>query len=300
MMKVDLCMWAKNGEEFLPIVLRRIDKVIPQEVVNKRIFVDDHSTDRSVEIARDFGWNVYKNKEGFVAGGAREALRHVESEFFISVEQDVLLSRDWWDKIPKYMDNQKVVVAQGIRIPTNPTMRIIYEYSLERFKKKAWQSLTFDNNIFRTRIVKKLGGFPKEYPISVDLAFAYIAMKAGYRWVTDTNVVSDHIRKKFLGEMKHREKLLLLSKRKQELDEASFKNILRRFLTSPLRSAHITYKKHYPISFFAYPVERLFSITMFVKRRAYWNRMPKCWRESESKKRNEFRQLLAKDVYLLI
>jgi glycosyltransferase involved in cell wall biosynthesis len=48
--KVDLVMWAKNGENVLPTVLKRIDEVIPQENICYKILVDDHSTDRTTEI----------------------------------------------------------------------------------------------------------------------------------------------------------------------------------------------------------------------------------------------------------
>ncbi len=50
--KVDLVMWAKNGASCLPEVLSRIDRVIPHENMCHKILVDDHSTDRTVEIAR--------------------------------------------------------------------------------------------------------------------------------------------------------------------------------------------------------------------------------------------------------
>jgi glycosyltransferase involved in cell wall biosynthesis len=56
--KIDLVMWTKNGEKTLPIVLKQIDKVIPHENVCHKILIDDHSVDKTVEIAKSFGWNV--------------------------------------------------------------------------------------------------------------------------------------------------------------------------------------------------------------------------------------------------
>ena len=53
--RVDLVMWTKNGAETLPLVLKRISEVIPNKFINKRIIVDDGSTDNISEIARDFG-----------------------------------------------------------------------------------------------------------------------------------------------------------------------------------------------------------------------------------------------------
>ena len=43
--KVDLVMWTKNGSETLPLVLKRISKVVPTNFVNRQIIVDDQSVD---------------------------------------------------------------------------------------------------------------------------------------------------------------------------------------------------------------------------------------------------------------
>jgi glycosyltransferase involved in cell wall biosynthesis len=47
-MKIDVVCWAKNGERYLSTVLAQVDKVIPKEVVNRKILVDDKSTDDTV------------------------------------------------------------------------------------------------------------------------------------------------------------------------------------------------------------------------------------------------------------
>lgn len=59
--EVDLVMWARNGERFLQRVLKRIEKVILHEEINQKILVDDHSTDNTVKIAKQFNWSVYTN-----------------------------------------------------------------------------------------------------------------------------------------------------------------------------------------------------------------------------------------------
>src|SRR4030042_3073482 len=109
-------MWSKNGEEYLPRVLTRIDKVIPTESIHKRIFVDDYSMDNTIRIAKDFNWHVYLNPKGGISSGANEALKYVESDCFISVEQDVILSEDWWLKVPAMLKGN-VVIASGVRLP---------------------------------------------------------------------------------------------------------------------------------------------------------------------------------------
>jgi len=98
-MKMDLVMWTKNGEKTLLAVFNRISLVIPSENVGNRIVVDDASVDRTRRIARLFGWQVVDNEGKGISDGANTALKYVETEYFASFEQDVLLNLAWWDRI---------------------------------------------------------------------------------------------------------------------------------------------------------------------------------------------------------
>lgn len=197
-MLVDVCMWAKNGERFLPIVLKRIDDVIGRDV-NKKIFVDDSSTDRSVEIAESFGWAVFPNRDGWICGGTKEALKHVETEFFVSVEQDLLLARNWWATIQKYMADKNVAVAQGIRFSTNPIYRVAEQYTSKNLNRPFF---SVDNNLYRTKIIKQLGFSDDKVAMA---PFYWKVVDSGYKWIIDTDLISDHLRTSLLDDIRHRQ-----------------------------------------------------------------------------------------------
>lgn len=262
MMRIDICMWAKNGERFLPIVLPRIEEVIPSENINQKIFVDDHSIDNTVEIAKDFNWSIYENKLGFVSGGVHEALRHVKSEFFASFEQDVILAKNWWDKIPSHVcNNERVALAQGVRLPTLKSLRCILAYSNEKHPEILKQGFSIDNNFYRTKIIKRID-IPMECPISVDLNLRDRLRKHGYKWIVDSSVVSNHIRLSLIYQLRHSKKLFLLAKRKQALQCDSLKSHFARLLFSPIRGLEITIKKNCPEAFFVYPILKLNTLLM--------------------------------------
>jgi glycosyltransferase involved in cell wall biosynthesis len=283
--KVDLAMWAKNGEQYLPSVLKRIDEVIPNEDVNRKIFVDDHSKDNSVKIAKDFNWNVYPNKKGMVFGGFLEAIKRVESEYFVSVEQDVLLAKDWWEKIPRYMDTPNVACAQGIPVPTHKILRAIFLYGwmragkprkrllklLKRVNKRRRaqeQYVSLDNNLFRTKIVKEVG-IPTYCPISVDLALFSELRKRCFRWITAYNVVSDHIRFSFLGEIRHNYTLNLLSSKECGYDVISLKKFLSYHVSRSIPTGlFIAYDTNCPEVCFAYPFIYLMDVKTFIHRKS--------------------------------
>jgi hypothetical protein len=210
--KVDLVMWAKNGASFLPWVLKQIDKVIPSENVSSKIFVDDQSTDMSAKIGKDFNWVVYPNPAGGISSGANEALRHVKSSRFISIEQDVVLAKDWWGKIPQVLEkNNNVAIVSGVRIPDKPaSLRKIEEYTTDRYERETLfnpayrYGKTIDNTLYRTEVLKKTGGFPRlKINAGVDGALVKQINNAGYSWSVDFSVRSIHLRKGVLGEMRH-------------------------------------------------------------------------------------------------
>jgi glycosyltransferase involved in cell wall biosynthesis len=217
--KADLVMWTKNGAETLPSVLQRISEVVPEDSVNLKLIVDDRSTDDTRGIAESFGWNVVLNDGKGISDGANTALRRVESDLFVSFEQDLLLARNWWQKIPKYLDNVKVTAASGMRFANKPPgVRRMQQYVARKYRGEAalasWLKgremaaftlgKTLDNTIYRTAVVRAVGGFPKLHSSAgVDTTLAYLLSEGGYRWLVDYDVQSVHLRKSLQQELSH-------------------------------------------------------------------------------------------------
>lgn len=251
--KVDLVMWGKNSSRMLLSILARIEEVIPHEMVGKKIFVDDHSTDNTVEIAKSFGWEVYENPGDGITEAINAALSHVSSEFFISVEHDVILSKDWWRKISRYMEDEKVAIAQGVRAATHPILRKLDEYIIERDDKRRKDDLwiSIDNNIYRTDVIRKVG---------INLLFHTMLKNSleqmGFKWVIDRSVISDHIRPGLFAFIKHSYNVYATVH--TTLHATLNSSIMfKLFLTSPLRGLHIALKKKCPHMMIVYPLVRL-------------------------------------------
>lgn len=256
MMKADIVMWAKNGAKYLPLVLKRIDKVIPQDVVNHKILIDDSSTDGTPEIAKKHGWMVYKNPEGGIPSGANEALRHVTAPFFISIEQDILLTRDWWSKISKYMENPKIAVAQGIRICTHPVLKCLDEYHYSKIKDFT-HGYSLDNNLFRTEVIRELGGFPNKCPFCTDAYIHRRVDESPYQWIMDGTVISQHIRPSLRYELQHYGNAIVKCRCKKFDGSAAIVNHGKILLTSPIRAIQVAIQKNCPNMIWFYPLYRL-------------------------------------------
>lgn len=266
--KVDLVMWTKNGAETLPIVLKRIGEVIPDEFINNRLIIDDYSIDDTCEIAKSFGWQIIFNKGKGISDGANTALKYVNTERFISVEQDLLLAKDWWINVPPMLEKDKVAVASGVRVPDKPfALKKLQEYTTEVYRLKTQKNASFfygktlDNTIYKTAIIKQVGGFPKlRVNAGVDNVLAKKLHDNGYIWEVNFNVKSIHLRQGLMDELKHyywygtcRREL------SQQLDERGDKliNVLLRTGFSPIRGLQVAYKQKCWQIAYIYPMIRL-------------------------------------------
>lgn len=278
-MKVDLVMWTKNGEKTLPIVLDRINHAIPEENVGKRIIVDDASCDNTRQMAKNFGWQIIANEGTGISDGANTALKHVKAEYFISFEQDLLLSKDWWQEVPTLLDNH-VAIASGMRFASLPKgVSDLQKYVARKYRGEKYLSpwlrsrkmaaftlgKTLDNTIYKTDILQSIGGFPKlEINAGVDTILAYELFKAGYDWAVNYDVQSIHLRRGLRDELNHQywygTQLVEIWRRISEVGGKPPINrlsVISRLLISPATGLFVALKTRRPEICYIHPLVRL-------------------------------------------
>jgi glycosyltransferase involved in cell wall biosynthesis len=99
MQQVDVVMLTKNSEHMLSKCLSSIYQNVP---VKNLIVIDGFSTDRTLQILDKFN-KKYGNISLFQMDGSRakartEGIRRVSSDWFMFVDSDVLLCKDWFKK----------------------------------------------------------------------------------------------------------------------------------------------------------------------------------------------------------
>jgi glycosyltransferase involved in cell wall biosynthesis len=259
-------MWTRDGGSFLSQVFKRIEEVIPPENLHKKVLVDDHSTDDTRSIAIDYGWAVYANPKTGIASGANEALCHVDCKYFVSVEQDVLLARDWWGTVAQHMNDEKVAVAQGVRFAVEPTLRRLDEYLIRRdLSREDNTCMSLDNNIYKTSVVKSVGGFPEDCPICADRYLRKKIVEAGYKWLIDENVISEHLQTSLSAYYHHAYVVTKLCSEKQ-LCSTSLLGNARVFATSPVSSLKLARRLKWPPVTWVYPISRFYCLKASLER----------------------------------
>jgi glycosyltransferase involved in cell wall biosynthesis len=267
---VDLVMWTKNSAKFLPTVLKQIEKVIPSEVIKNKIIIDDHSADNTVSVAQSLGWTVHYNSGKGIGQAYQTALHYITADFLVSVEHDVVLTPDWWSKISPYMENSKVVVAQGVRAGTNPIIHKLDEYTIERQDEASkLLNISLDNNLYRMSIIRKynidvISGLPASQQLD----------KLGFKWLIDTKTVSGHIRSSVWWLIQHDYKAQKDHiSRNPNLDmRACFFVNLFRFIYSPIRALDMSVKKNCPQLMVIYPIDRLWIMKAYAEPKPKWRK----------------------------
>jgi glycosyltransferase involved in cell wall biosynthesis len=99
MQQVDVVLLTKNSEHMLSKCLSSIYQNVP---VKNLIVIDGFSTDRTLQILDKFN-EKYGNISLFQMKGSRakartEGIRRVSTDWFMFVDSDVLLCKDWYKK----------------------------------------------------------------------------------------------------------------------------------------------------------------------------------------------------------
>jgi len=287
--EIDLVMWTKNGANTLPSVLERISEVVPDEFVNKKVVTDDSSIDDTRSIAENYGWKVVSNAGRGISDNANTALSNVSSKFFVSFEQDLLLARDWWNRIPSLLRDPKVAAASGMRFASRPPgVRKLQQYVAKKYRGEAYLASwlrarqmaaftlgkTLDNTIWKTRAIRSVGGFPKiEVNAGVDTTLAYRLQAAGYHWIVDYSVQSIHLRKDLRQELQHQywyatQLNEIWGRIKTETNHPppiTRMSVMSRFLTSPFTGVFVAIKTREPSIVYIHPLIRFYYLKGFLE-----------------------------------
>jgi glycosyltransferase involved in cell wall biosynthesis len=123
MQPIDVVVLTKNSEHLLDKCLATVYENVP---VKNLIVVDGFSTDRTLKIineTREKHGNVKVLKVNGSRARAREkGIRQVSTDWFMFVDSDVILGRDWLRKAEKNVTND-VGAIWGVNIDLIPNMK---------------------------------------------------------------------------------------------------------------------------------------------------------------------------------
>jgi len=123
MSNVDVAILTKNSEKVLRECLTSVYENVP---VKRLIVVDGNSTDSTINILKEFQrkyGNLKLVRTEGTRGSARQiALNHVQTEWFMFVDSDVILCKNWFEKAVKNI-NDNVGAVWGLNFDITPNTR---------------------------------------------------------------------------------------------------------------------------------------------------------------------------------
>lgn len=192
---IDVIILTKNSDYILEDCLNSIYDNVP---VNNLIAVDGSSTDNTLNILDEFK-RKHGNVEIVFDNGTRATARQaginqVETEWFMFVDSDVVLCKDWFNKASKHMDEDVGAIwGMNIDIIENLSSRTFYRLfahvSREAFKIRGGMHDT----LIRFDTVKDIKIPPYLHTYEDAYIVKWIKRK-GYRVVIGDDIYCLHIR----------------------------------------------------------------------------------------------------------
>ncbi len=190
---VDVVLLTKNSERLLE---KCLESVYENVLVNQLIAIDGYSTDGTLEILDRFN-RKYGNVTILLDHGTRATARErgigfVSTDWFLFVDSDVILSRNWYEKALMHIDDG-VGAVWGTEVWStiqNLTMlKIFLRVTRRIFDLRGG---THDT-LVRTKLVKDIQ-IPKNLHVFEDAYIMGWISKKGYRVVASYSPYCIHFR----------------------------------------------------------------------------------------------------------
>ena len=192
-MAVDVVIITKNSERMLNECLSAVYKNVP---VNQLIVVDGYSTDRTLEIVRRFQKKhgnvlVIKDK-GTRATARQKGIDQVKTEWFMFVDSDAVLCKDWFKKAQKHL-GQNVGAVWGIEVWSTIQNPAILKMFLWITRKIFDLRGGTHDTLIRTDLVKDIE-IPKFLHVFEDAYIKDWITQKGYKLIACYNPYCLHFR----------------------------------------------------------------------------------------------------------
>ena len=188
--KIAVIIPVKNEEEKIERCLEAVfaQSLKPHEV----IVVDGHSTDRTVERAREFPVKVVYEDYGAVGGARQVGIENAEGEFVAFTDADCIPERDWLEGLVKEFDEGIVGVGGGIKNKGEGLWKKSIAFALDSFlgsadsvqdrvfeEKRFVKSISGCNSMYRRSDLIKIGGFNVKFSMNEETELNKRLMKFG-------------------------------------------------------------------------------------------------------------------------
>jgi glycosyltransferase involved in cell wall biosynthesis len=193
MQPIDVVMITKNSEHILGKCLAAVYENVP---VKNLIVVDGFSTDRTLKIVNQvngtYGNVTVLNVNGSRARAREKGIRQVSTDWFMFVDSDVILSKDWFRKAEKNVECN-VGAVWGVNIDVIPNVKDKRILKLQGLIARKCFNLRggMHDTLIRREAVEDIK-IPEELHAYEDAYIVNWIKRKGYKTVIDNDVYCLH------------------------------------------------------------------------------------------------------------
>lgn len=138
---IDVILITKNAQQYSPLFQKSLDTLFKEVPVSRLLVVDAFSTDKTLEVLQQYPKVEVHQIQGNRALARQYGIEHIETSWFLFLDDDVILCPNWWKTALKYMQEPQIGLIWGWSRTINPhtrnRMKIMYylrrksEYALQ-------------------------------------------------------------------------------------------------------------------------------------------------------------------------
>jgi succinoglycan biosynthesis protein ExoA len=198
-----------NEEKNLPRLFKSFEKLTYPKNNYEIVIIDGGSTDKTVEIAKNFGAKIYKNPLKLRGAGCQIGIEKALGEYIFFTDADCEVPFNWIEGLVKYLNKNKIAgvggpnqtpksdsdfskaVGEVILLLTKGGAR--YGFSSKKVVEIFHNSGC--NAAYKKKAIIEVGGFNKSLVTCEDEELDFRIREKGYTLLYVPNVLVDHYRR---------------------------------------------------------------------------------------------------------
>ena len=185
---------AKNEEKYLAGCLDSINAVTYPADRFEVLVIDNGSTDRTVEIARDKGAKVYSQPDLTISGLRNYGANHAQGRVLAFIDADCTVSNSWLDDAAVYLDRSDIAAYGSAPVVPVDATWVQRVWFLVRKKKDLIEDVKWleSMNLFvPVEMFRAINGF-NEYLITCEDYELSTRLRTKGRIVSDQRILAIH------------------------------------------------------------------------------------------------------------
>ncbi len=193
---VSIIIPALNEEEYIGKCLNSINELDDHEGILEIIVIDNGSTDRTAEIARNLGARVYSIKNVTISRLRNYGALNAKGSIIAFVDADCIVSKDWLKNALKELEDESVgATGSNYQISGQSTwVTKAWELNMKELKNRCetdW--IQSGNLIIKKDIFNLVGGFDEDLSVCEDSDICYRIQDKGYKIISNRDICSYHL-----------------------------------------------------------------------------------------------------------